>query len=29
MKYHEITKNYIFRKFERGLSKQQNLALNP
>ena len=23
MKYHEITKNYIFRKFECGLSKEQ------
>lgn len=27
MKYHEMTKNYIFREFECGLSKEQTEKL--
>ncbi len=27
MKYHEMTKNYIFREFERGLSVEQAAEL--
>jgi hypothetical protein len=27
MKYHEMTKNYIFREFECGLSKEETAKL--